>query len=212
VPSPPEPERFLPAPAGKKGAMPAKTIGEQQDPPAQRMALIVIDMLNRYEHEDADALIASVRNVVTPIRTLIEDAQQRDVPIVYVNDNYGEWGATGRELCERALHGPDRNLIEPLLPPEGAAFVPKARHTVFYETPLDYLLRSQDVSRLVLSGQVTEQCVLYSALDAYVRHYEVTVVRDAVAHIHEDLADAALRMMEVNMRAEVVRAEELFAD
>ena len=30
--------------------------------------------------------------------------------------------------------------------------------------------------------------------------------RDAVAHIHEDLADAALRMMEVNMRAEVVDA------
>ena len=34
---------------------------------------------------------------------------------------------------------------------------------------------------------------------AYVRHYEVTVPRDAVAHIHQNLADAALEMIERNM-------------
>jgi len=34
-----------------------------------------------------------------------------------------------------------------------------------------------------LTGQVTEQCILYSALDAYVRHFEVVVRPDAVAHI-----------------------------
>ena len=57
-------------------------------------------------------------------------------------------------------------------------------------------------------GQVTEQCVLYSALDAYVRHFEVVVPRDAVAHIDEELADAALRMMESNMRAEIRSARD----
>jgi nicotinamidase-related amidase len=60
----------------------------------------------------------------------------------------------------------------------------------------------------VLVGQVTEQCILYTALDAYVRHYRVAVPRDAVAHIHADLAEAALRMMELNMAAEIVPAEE----
>jgi nicotinamidase-related amidase len=55
----------------------------------------------------------------------------------------------------------------------------------------------------VLAGQVTEQCILYSALDAYVRHLRVTVPPDGVAHIHEDLSDAALKMMERNMRAEL---------
>jgi nicotinamidase-related amidase len=87
-------------------------------------------------------------------------------------------------------------LIEPVLSPEDVAFVTKARHSAFYETQLDYLLRSQEVERVVLVGQVTGQCILYSALDAYVRHYSVAVARDAVAHIHADLADAALRMME----------------
>jgi nicotinamidase-related amidase len=81
--------------------------------------------------------------------------------------------------------------------------VVKARHSVFYETPLEYLLRQQEIERIVLTGQVTEQCILYSALDAYIRHLDVAVATDAVAHIHEDLARAALRMMEINMRAEL---------
>ena len=62
----------------------------------------------------------------------------------------------------------------------------------------------------MLCGQVTEQCVLYSSLDAHIRHFRVTVPRDAVAHIHEDLADAALRMMERNMGAQVCDSSELW--
>jgi nicotinamidase-related amidase len=61
----------------------------------------------------------------------------------------------------------------------------------------------------VLTGQATEQCILYSALDAHIRHIPVIVPRDAVAHIHEDLAEAALRMMEINMEADVVGADDV---
>jgi nicotinamidase-related amidase len=129
----------------------------------------------------------------------------------YVNDNYGDWSASGDDLCASWLEGRQRALVEPILPPEGAAFVTKARHSIFYETALDYLLRNQEVVRLVLVGQVTEQCVLYSALDADVRHYEVTVPHGAVAHIYPDLARAALQMMEMNMRADIVHAESFFA-
>jgi nicotinamidase-related amidase len=103
-------------------------------------ALIVIDMLNPYEHEDAEPLIESVAEALPSLRELIREAPRAGVLTVYVNDNH---------------------------------------------------------------GGVTEQCILYSALDAYVRHFEVVVPRDAVAHIHEDLAVAAFRMMEENMRADV---------
>ena len=53
---------------------------------------------------------------------------------------------------------------------------------------------------------MTEQCILYTALDAYVRHFQVIVPPDAVAHIEAELGTAALRMMEENMRAEIVPA------
>jgi nicotinamidase-related amidase len=70
-------------------------------------------------------------------------------------------------------------------------------------TPLEYLLGQKEIEHLVLTGQVTEQCILYSALDAYVRHLDVSIPRDGVAHIHESLADAAVEMMERNMSAEI---------
>jgi nicotinamidase-related amidase len=84
----------------------------------------------------------------------------------------------------------------------------KARHSIFYGTQVNYFLREQEIDQLVLAGQVTEQCILYSALDAYVRHFDVAIAPEAVAHIHEDLADAALRMMQTNMRARLIAADE----
>jgi nicotinamidase-related amidase len=153
----------------------------------------------------------SVRAVLPSISALVREAGERGLRTIYVNDNYGDWSAARAELCEHALQGADPSLVEPILPSEDAPFVVKARHSVFYETQLEYLLRQEDVDRIVLVGQVTEQCILYSALDAYVRHFEVVVPHDAVAHIHPDLAEAALRMMELNMRARIVASDEVAA-
>jgi nicotinamidase-related amidase len=169
-----------------------------------RSALLVIDMLNPYEHEEAERLADSVGDSVASIKSLIEDADGTDVPLVYVNDNHGDWNTSSEELAERAMAGRHPELIEPILPPEGSAFVLKARHSAFFGTSLEYLLDGLGVGRIVLTGQVTEQCILYSALDAYIRHLRVAVPRDAVAHIHSHLADAALEMMELNMSAEIV--------
>jgi nicotinamidase-related amidase len=175
---------------------------------ADRTALIVVDMLNTYDHDDADRLVASVEDVVEPIAGLVERASNGGVEVIYVNDNYGDWNSSHEELAQRALDGRRPDLVEPLLPPDEADFVIKARHTIFYMTPLEYLLSQKEIGHVVLAGQVTEQCILYSALDAYVRHLKVSVPTDGVAHIHEDLAQAALKMMERNMRAEVVSAAE----
>lgn len=173
-----------------------------------KVALIVTDMLNRYEHEDADPLIDSVKAVVPRLRELMDAAREREILVTYVNDNHGDWTAGRDELAEAAMGGAAPALVEPLLPPPDLPFIVKARHSVFYGTQLEYMLRQHEVTRLVLTGQVTEQCILYSALDAYVRHFEVVVPRDAVAHIHADLADAALEMMRINMRADTPPCDE----
>jgi nicotinamidase-related amidase len=173
-----------------------------------KSALIVVDMLNEYDHEDADVLVESARAALPGMQRLIERAEQEGTPVVYVNDNNGDWSAGRPELLARAVAGRARDVVEPIAPGEGTWFIAKARHSIFYETQLEYLLREQEVERIVLVGQVTEQCILYSALDAYVRHFAVAVPRDAVAGIHRDLADCALRMMERNMRAEIVDADD----
>ncbi|MCW2859187.1 MAG: isochorismatase [Actinoallomurus sp.] len=89
--------------------------------------------------------------------------------------------------------------------------VARTLHSVFYGTPLEYVLGREPVDELILAGQVTEQCVLYSALDAYLRHFAIKVPRDGVACIDRELGDAALRMMERNMRAEIVTAADCLA-
>lgn len=175
-----------------------------------KTALIVIDMINTYDHPDAELLLPSADSVVPVIAGLLERARHAGVPVVYVNDNFGQWRSHHGELLERALAGRYARLVEPLVPDEASLFVVKARHSIFFETPLSYLLDQEGIDHVVLCGQVTEQCVLYSALDAHIRHLEVTVPRDAVAHIHADLADAALSMMRRNMGARVCDGDELW--
>lgn len=174
-----------------------------------RVALLVIDMLNPYAHDDADALARSAEAVVGPLAELIARARERDdVSVIWVNDNYEQFSATRDDLVRQALAGRRPDLVEPLLPPADCAFMQKVRHSAFYGTALDHHLRRQAFEQVVLTGQVTEQCILYSALDAYVRRYPLTVVRDGVAHIDRGLGEAALRMMARNMRARVVEAAE----
>ncbi|MDQ0585102.1 cysteine hydrolase family protein [Streptomyces rishiriensis] len=175
-----------------------------------KTALIVIDMINTYDHPDADLLLPSARKVIPVAAGLLDRARRAGEPVVYVNDNFGQWRSHHGELLDRALAGPYASLVEPLVPDEDSLFVVKARHSIFFETPLSYLLQQEGIDHLVLCGQVTEQCVLYSALDAHIRHFDVTVPRDAVAHIHADLANAALVMMERNMGARVVDSGDLW--
>jgi nicotinamidase-related amidase len=165
----------------------------------ERSALIVIDMINTYDHDDAELLVPSARKAVPRIARLIDEARSHQVPVIYVNDNFGEWRSHHGELLETALAGPHADLVEPVRPTDDSLFVVKARHSIFYETPLSYLLSQLNVGHVILCGQVTEQCVLYSALDAHIRHIRATVPEDAVAHIHPELAEAALQMMERNM-------------
>ncbi|MCM2577176.1 cysteine hydrolase family protein [Streptomyces meridianus] len=172
-------------------------------------AVVVIDMINLYDHEDADALVESARAALPAVRRLISRARARGVPVIYANDNFGRWRSHHDELLDAALAGPHADLVDPIRPDDASFFVVKARHSIFFETPMEYLLGQEGIRRVVLCGQVTEQCILYSALDAHIRHLKVAVAEDAVAHIHPDLARAALRMMERNMGAEICPADRI---
>jgi nicotinamidase-related amidase len=160
-------------------------------------------MLNPYRHSDAERLASRVSDALPGIQTLLSRAGEAGIPIIYVNDNYGDWNSAAEELAENALSGAHPELVEPVLPPDGHSFVIKARHSIFYGTPLEYLLDQMAVDRLVLCGQVTEQCIFYSALDAHVRHFKVAVPTDGVAAIYDHLAKAALELMERNLSAEL---------
>lgn len=170
-------------------------------------AVVVVDMFNTYDHEDAELLIPNVEPILDPLGKLIAEARRRDdVDLIYVNDNDGDFTAAFGDVVRSALDGARPDLVRPLVPDDGCRALLKVRHSVFYATALEYLLTRLSTKRIILTGQVTEQCILYSALDAYVRHFEVVVPPDAVAHIDAGLGEAALQMMAKNMRAELPAA------
>ena len=150
------------------------------------------------------------RRFIDPMVSLISRARERDdVDLIYVNDNYGDFTADHSDDHRgRRSTGEHPDLVKPIVPDNGLP--------VPHQGPPQRLLRdrrwptcsaSWSVERLILTGQVTEQCILYTALDAYVRHFSFIVAPDAVAHIDATLADAALKMMQTNMRADLIAAD-----
>ncbi|MED5813132.1 isochorismatase family cysteine hydrolase [Mycolicibacterium sp. 050232] len=172
-------------------------------------ALVVVDMLNSYRHEDAELLAPNVAAIIDPLVGLIDRAHRHEsVDLIYVNDNYGDFTAQFSDIVAAALTGEHPDLVRPIVPADDCLVLTKVRHSVFYATALDYLLGRLGTRRLILADQVAEQCILYSALDAYVRHFDVVIPSDAVAHIDAGLGEAALQMMRRNMSAEVTSADQ----
>ncbi|EUA36016.1 isochorismatase family protein [Mycobacterium avium subsp. avium 2285 (R)] len=168
----------------------------------------MVDMMNSYQHPDAENLIPNVEKIIEPLTGLVRRARESaGVDLVYVNDNYGDFTAQFSDLVRSALDGARPDLVKPIAPVSGeAASLTKVRHSAFYSTALAYLLSRLGTKRLIITGQVTEQCILYTALDAYVRHFPVVIPTDAVAHIDPELGAAACKMMEQNMSAELTTA------
>jgi nicotinamidase-related amidase len=113
-------------------------------------------------------------------------------------DHYGDFAATRDAIVRQALEGARPELVKPIVPAAQWPFYRRLRQTAFYATSLDSLLNRAETNRIILTGQVTEQCILYTALDAYVRHFDLVIARDAVAYIDDRLGSAALRIIERN--------------
>lgn len=168
-------------------------------------------MLNPYDHEDGETLAEQARSRIEPMQQLIAATRDADgAELVYVNDNYDDFSATSSDLIRTALEGRHPEPIEPIRPSDGSLFVEKVRHSAFYESSLNHLLHVHEIDTVLLAGQVTEQCILYTALDAYIRGFQLRIARDCVIPIDDELGDAALKMMASNMRAEVLDAKECF--
>lgn len=174
-------------------------------------AVVVVDVLATYEHEHAETLAEDAARTLPALQGLLSNAGEREIGVIYVNDTHDDWRSDRGLLVERALAGRHPELVEPLVPDEDTSLILKGRHSIFWETPLAYVLSGLEIGRLILCGQVTEQCILYSALDAHIRHLDVVVAQDACACIDRNLADAALDMMRRNMHARIVDAADAVA-
>ena len=85
-----------------------------------RDALIVIDVVNRFEHEDADRLLASFRERAGAMEAAIAAARERGDPTVYVNDQDGSWAGDASGLVRAAIGARGRDVVARLAPLPGS--------------------------------------------------------------------------------------------
>jgi nicotinamidase-related amidase len=149
-------------------------------------ALLVIDMISGWDYPDAAPVLARALAIAPRVQRLAERCRAAGVPVIYASDNRGRWRSDQRELVRAALaegreDTPGARLTRALAPQGDDYFVLKPRHSAFFATPLELLLRDLGAARVVLAGVSADQCVLATAGDARMRQLDVVVPRDCVA-------------------------------
>jgi nicotinamidase-related amidase len=161
-----------------------------------RDALLLVDVLNDFEHEDGEKLLESFRSRHDGFVAALERARADGLTVVYANDTYGDWRGNGPALVQRALEGRGGELVEAIAPGEDDCFVVKPRYSAFDHTPLELILREREVERLLLGGMSTEGCVAQTAIDGRELGFKVTVLANACATIDEGIEQVALEYLE----------------
>jgi len=161
-------------------------------------ALLIIDMLNDFVLEGAPLEVPDARGVIPAIKREIELARRENRPVIYVCDAHEpddkEFSRFGWPA--HAIKGTRGAEVVDELSPEGDDIViQKTTYSGFYNTKLDEILKALDINSLRLTGCVTHICVMFTASDAVLRGYKVTVVSDGVAGLSREDHEAALRIM-----------------
>lgn len=167
------------------------------------VAILLIDVINAFDFPGGAAFARRSLPVARQIASLASRARQRGVPIIYANDNFGRWRSNLNNIVDACEGGAGSRIAELLAPAEEDYFVLKPKNSAFYTTTLDLLLKHIGVRELVLTGFLADNCVLFSAHDAYVRDYQVIVPCDCVASMELRHKRAALEQMKRVLKADV---------
>ena len=168
-------------------------------------ALLLVDLLNDFAHDDGDKLLESFRVRHDGMVRALGRARAAGLPVVYANDNHGVWDGDRPRLVREALAGRGGELLEAIAPAHDDRFVVKPRYSAFDKTPLELILRELEIERLLLAGASTEGCVAQTAIDARELGFKVSVLADACATVDERLERVALEYLESVAGARIER-------
>lgn len=180
-------------------------------PDACPLALLIIDMFNDLEFPEGPKFLTPTVAAAQKIATLKERAKALKIPVVYVNDNFGRWRSDFKEVIKQSFRDGVRGqvLSEYIHLEKDDYFMIKPKHSIFYETTLDTLLKYLKTERLILTGISADVCVLFSANDAYMRDFALYVPADCVAAGTVAHTQASLDYMERVLGADTTPSDQL---
>ncbi len=180
-------------------------------PDKSAVALLLIDVSNDLEFDGGEIILPPALAMAKNLAALKQKAKHLKIPVIYINDNFGKWQADFQRQLAHCLEDGvcGQPLAEMLRPDDDDYFVLKPKHSGFYSTTLDTLLRYVAVRTLILTGLTGDSCVLFTASDAYMRDFHLIVPADCVASADEAENDHALRHRQRVLKADVRLSTEL---
>lgn len=168
-------------PAGTNRALPHSQHMPRKQPQA-KTALLILDMISEFRYPDGERIMRSARKAARNIARLRERAHAAGTPVIYVNDTAGKWESDPKAFIQRCTEPASRgrDVAQLLAPAPRDYFMFKPRHSAFFDTPLNTLLARLRVSRLIATGITSHQCVLFTAMDAHVREFELVIPPDCI--------------------------------
>ena len=175
------------------------------------VALLLIDLINDMEFEGGDELLRQALPAAQKIARLKQRAREAGVPVIYVNDNFGQWQSDFKKLVHHCLEDGVRGepVARLLLPDTDDYFVLKPKSSAFFDTTLNTLLQHLGAEALILTGVAADVCILFTAHDAHLRDYQVIVPSDCVASEKESETAMALKNMQKSVKAKVLDSSKL---
>jgi nicotinamidase-related amidase len=173
--------------------------------------VLLIDVINDLDFPGAEGLIARAERMAPRLAALAARARAHDVPVIYVNDNFGQWRSDFRQTvahCTRRA-SPGRRLSRRLRPTARDYFVLKPKHSGFYDTTLDTLLKALHTRRVIVAGVAGNICVLFTANDAYMRELRIIAPADCIASNTDADNEQALRQIELVLKGVMTPSDRL---
>ena len=173
-------------------------------PDKSEIALLLIDVINDLDFPEAPQLLRHANPMARKIAHLKRRAKAAGIPVIYVNDNFGRWRSDFRRQVVHCLRANSRGreIVALLQPEEEDYFVLKPKHSGFFSTTLDTLLRYLGSKTLILTGVAGNFCVLFTANDAYMRDYELIIPSDCTASNTAEENRQALGLMKKFLKAD----------
>jgi nicotinamidase-related amidase len=175
------------------------------------VALLLVNVINPMDFPEADQLLRYAVPAAERLAELKRRAWKAGVPVVYANDNFGRWRSDLSAVVERCREPGCKSgaLVELLRPGKEDYFVLKPKHSAFFSTTLDTLLRYLGTRTLVIGGFAADICVLFTANDAYMLDLRIVVPADGVASNEAGDRDAVLALMRRVLKASTPPASEI---
>jgi nicotinamidase-related amidase len=170
-------------------------------------ALIIVDMQNDFVDSAGSLSVADAAGTVPAIGRLRDLARGRGMLVVYTQDWHAEDDPEFAIWGRHAVGGTwGAEIVPPLAPGPHDLVVRKLRYDAFYDTPLEHELRRRGITTLIVTGTVSNICVLHTAGSAALRWFRVIVPVDAVSALTPFDQRAALRQIAFLYRGTLVRS------